>query len=242
MKHIEFIVNNKKLKGTLIFPEKLKDENPAILFIHGWTSVKERSYQYANSLAKLGYISFLFDMRGHGESEGDINITTTKEFLDDVLAAYDYLVNVEGVDKENVSAVGSSYGGYLGTLLTTKRTIKRLVLRVPADYPNEVFNKSKMQTSGNDNPAIFVWRKQTKSPNETFALEAIAKFCGEILIIESGKDNVVPHETIQNYTNAVKDKSKLTHIVIKDAPHSIKEGQLRNEVERILVDWFKKGL
>jgi esterase/lipase len=60
------------------------------------------------------------------------------------------------------------------------------------------------------------------------------------LIIESEKDDSVPHQTILNYVNAVKDKSKLTHILMKGAPHSIKEGKFRDEVERILVDWFKK--
>ncbi len=216
MKHIEFVVDKNKLKGTLICPDIVKDRNSAILFIHGWTSERNRSYQYANSLVKMGYICFLFDMRGHGESEGDINTTTTKEFLADVLAAYDYFMKIEGVDQDNVSVVGSSYGSYLATLLSAKRQVKRLALRVPADYPNDVFNKSKMQTSGNDNPTIFAWRKQIKNTRETFALEAISKFNGDILLIESEKDTVVPHETLQNYSNAVQDKRKLTHIVIKN--------------------------
>ncbi|MBU1472243.1 alpha/beta fold hydrolase [Patescibacteria group bacterium] len=241
MKQIEFLVNNRILKGTLFSSHNIKAKNPAILFIHGWTSERARSYQYANALTKLGYISFLFDMRGHGESEGDINSYTPKEFFADVLAAYDYLAKVENVDKENISVVGSSFGSYLAALLTTKRNVKRLALRVPADYPNENFNKSKIQSSGSSNPKLVLWRKQIKKSPETFALEAIASFDGEILIIESGKDNSVPHQTIQNYINAINDKNKLTHIVMKNAPHSIKEGPFRDEVEKILVDWFKKG-
>ena len=58
MEHIEFVVNGNKLKGTLIFPNKLKNKNPAILFVHGWTSARNRSYQYADSLAKLGIYLF----------------------------------------------------------------------------------------------------------------------------------------------------------------------------------------
>lgn len=151
----------------------------------------------------------------------------------------DYLVKVEGADKENLSAVGSSFGGYLVTLLTRKRNISRLVLRVPAEYPNEDFEKSKMQTSGGEDPAVFAWRNQHKKSNETFSLEAISIFKRKVLVIESEKDDVVPHQVIENYINAMKDKSKLTHIVMKNAPHSIKEGPFRDEVEKILVDWFK---
>jgi uncharacterized protein len=238
MKQVEFLVDGNRLKGTLIFPEKLKKKNPAILFIHGWTSKKERSYQYAKALAKFGFISFMFDMRGHGESEGNINTATIKEFLDDVLAAYDYLVKIKGVDSGNISSVSSSFGCYLASFLSAKRNVKKLVLRVPADYKNEDFNKPKMQTSGSDNPALTVWREKPKNSNETFALEAISHFDGEILIIESEKDDTIPRQTIQNYRNSVKDKNKLTHTIVENAPHSIKDGPFKDRVEKILVDWF----
>ncbi len=242
MKEAEFSADGKKLKGSLFFPKNLKATNPAILFIHGWTSERKRSYQYANGLAKIGYVSFLFDMRGHGESEGDINTATTKEFFDDVLAAYDYLLGVKEVDKENISAVGSSFGGYFAALLTGKRSIRRVVLRAPADYPNEDFNKSKMQSSGDEDPVVYEWRTQPREPGETLALSAIANFTGEVFIIESEKDDIVPHQTIQNYANAVKDKSKLTHKVIKAAPHSIKDGPFKDEIEKALVGWFESKL
>jgi uncharacterized protein len=238
MEQMEFLVDGNRLKGTLVFPEKLKEKNPAILFIHGWTSMKERSYQYARGLAKLGFISFMFDMRGHGESEGDINTATIKELLDDVLAAYDYLIGIKGVDRENISAVSSSFGGYLAALLSAKRNVKRLVLRVLADYPNDAFNSPMMQISSNKS-ANFAWRSKIKNAGETFALEAISNFSGKILIIESGKDATIPHQTIQNYINAVKNKSKLTHIVVENAPHSIKDGPFKDEVEKILTGWFR---
>jgi esterase/lipase len=191
-------------------------------------------------LAKLGYISFLFDMQGHGESEGDINTATTKEFLDDVLAAYDYFMKVEGVDTENVGVVGSSFGGYLGILLSEKRNVKRLALRVPADYPNDAFDKSKMVTSGGDNPVVIAWRAKPKDVHGTYALDALSKFTGDMLIIESEKDIVVPHQSIQNYINVIPDRDRLTHVVMKNAPHSAPAGPFRNIVEHTLVDWFRK--
>lgn len=121
MKDFSFVSDNLKLDGTIFYPSIKKDKYPAILFVHGWTSERKRSFQYAKSLADLGYICLLFDLRGHGTSEGDINKATIKEFVDDVLAAYDYLLKIEVVDKENISAVGSSFGGYLVSLLSTQR-------------------------------------------------------------------------------------------------------------------------
>lgn len=238
MKDIEFIVDGLKLKANLFYPGIIKDKNPGILFIHGWTSEKKRNFQYAEALIKLGYIVMVFDMRGHGISEGNINISTPKEFLKDCVTAYDYFSEVQGVDKENINIVGSSFGSYLGSILTSKRKVNNIVLRVPADYANETFEESKMGNAG-ENPEVFKWRLIPKKYNETFALESLHKFSGNVLIIESEKDTVVPHPIIENYINAVKDKNKLKHVVIKGAPHSIKPGPFKDEITRILVEWFK---
>lgn len=238
MQDFSFTSDNLRLDGTVFYPPDKKNKNPAILFIHGWTSDRKRSFQYAKSLAKLGYVCLLFDLRGHGTSEGNINTTTTKEFAGDVIAAYDYLAELDGVDMENISVVGSSFGGYHVALLTAERKVKRLVMRVPADYPNENFDKSKMETSGGEGPDIVEWRNQPRKPGDTFALDALHNFGGEVLIIEAEKDDVIPHQLIENYINAIADKSKLTHVVMKNAPHSIKEGPFRDEVERILMKWF----
>lgn len=237
MKEIEFTVGGLKLKGNLFYQEKVKEKNPAILFIHGWTSEKRRSFQYAEALIKLGYIVMVFDMRGHGVSEGDINTYTPKQFLKDCTSAYDLLSSIKGVDKENISIVGNSFGSYLGAILSSQRKTNNLVLRVPADYKKESFENLQIKNGGT-NPGVMEWRNIPKESNETLALQAIHSFDGNILIIESEKDTLVPHVTIQNYINAVKNKSKLAHIIMKDAPHSIKPGPFKEEVTRILVNWF----
>ncbi len=239
MQKVSFTVDGQNLVGVLFFPENIQEKNPAILLAQGWTGEKKRSYQYAHALSALGYICMLYDARGHGESEGDINTATISDFLDDMLAAYDILSEIDGVDKENISAVGTSFGSYLIMLLSEKRSLKNIALRAPADYRNEDFDISKMKASGSDNPVVVDWRKQKKDPNSTFALRALSNFAGEVLIIESGNDTIVPHETIENYLNSVKEKSHLTHIVVKDAPHSIGDGEFRDEITKILVEWFK---
>jgi esterase/lipase len=239
MQKISFTVDGKKLAAAIFYPEKPKEKNPAILFVQGWTSKKERSYQYAEALSGLGYICFLFDNLGHGESEGDIQTLTIKEFLEGAIAAYDYFLNVPGVDRNKVSAIGQSFGGYLIALLCGKRDLKNLVLRVPADYKNEDFGKSKFLASGVTTPEVIAWRKQKRKVNESYALTGINNFDGAVLIIESGKDDIVPRETIENYMGAVKNKENLTHVIVKDAPHSIKEGRFRDEITKILVEWFK---
>jgi len=177
-------------------------------------------------------------MRGHGISvSSDIKLgkVPSKDFLDDVLAAFDYCCKLDMVDPDNINVVGSSFGGYLAALLTSHRKIANLVLRAPADYPNENFYKNKPLSTGDK---IMKWRQSPCRFDETFALNAVHKFNGGILIIESGSDNRIPHQVIEDYMNAAHNKKKVTHVFMPDAPHSIKEGPFRDNVEEILVKWF----
>jgi hypothetical protein len=70
-------------------------------------------------------------------------------------------------------------------------------------------------------------------------LEALNNFSGNILVIESEKDELVPHQTIENYLHAVHDVSKLTYTVMKGADHAIHDEKLRAIYDNILTDWFK---
>ncbi|HVZ12710.1 MAG TPA: alpha/beta fold hydrolase [Patescibacteria group bacterium] len=228
-----------KLATTLFVPKDAKEKNPAILFIPGWTGQRVRNIQYAESLVKLGYICFLVDLRGHGESEGDINQVTHEQLFSDVLKAYDHLAKLDGVDPDNISAIGSSMGGYLVAILASKRKLKNIVLRVPANYPRDTFTKL-ARLVGSDNPGVLEWRMEKREPKDTLALESIHNFDGNILILESEFDESVPQPTLHNFRDAVKDPSKLTYHVLKGAPHSIKEGKFRDMVDHEYTDWFSK--
>ena len=239
MQEFSFTHDGHKLDAGIFYPSQKEEKYPAILFVHGWTAERTRSYQYAEALANLGYICFLFDMRGHGSSEGDRNASSSKDFLSDVVAAYDHLTGIKEVDTENISVVGSSFGCYLISLLTKKRVVKNLVLRAPANYPDDVFEVERGSPNREDFN-MMAWRNEKKTAADTYALEAIHSFTGKILLIESELDDQIPHQTIMNYVNAAKDGTKLTHVVMEGAPHSIKQGKFRDQVTQILVDWFRQ--
>ena len=236
MKNIKLTNGGMMMDADIFYPSDMKEGGlyPAILFIHGWTSSRDRSYEYAKSLSELGYICMVFDMRGHGTSEGDRLELSSEDFLSDALVAYDYLVSLPEVDKENIGVNGSSFGGYLAALLVERRKVSNAVLRAPADYPDEEFSTPKKLRNWEN---IIAWRNEPRDSEATSALRSLSTFTGKTLFIESENDERIPHQTIVNYMNALPDKSKVTHIVIKGAPHSIKEGPFRDKVRQILVDW-----
>jgi uncharacterized protein len=141
--------HNQRLKGMLLTPDMHKDNYPAVLFIHGWMSDMQSYVPRAAALANRGYICLIFDLRGHGGSDGKLGDVTAAGSLDDAIAAYDYLASLPEVDKDRIGVVGSSYGGYIATLLTEKRPVSALALRVPAIYSNETFTQPKVQEMRN---------------------------------------------------------------------------------------------
>lgn len=238
MTEVHLVNEGLRLDADVFFPSDMMEgkKYPAILFVHGWTSSRNRSYQYAEALAKLGYVCMVFDMRGHGTSEGDRLDLSSKDFFSDVLVAYDYLVALPEVDPENISANGSSFGGFLVALLASERKLKSIVMRAPADYPNDDFTVPKKLRNWEN---IVEWRGKEKDSSETNALSSLSTFQGKSLFIESENDERIPRQTILNYIKALPDQSKVTHLIMKGAPHSIKEGPFRDQVGQILTDWFK---
>lgn len=77
---------------------------------------------------------------------------------------------------------------------------------------------------------------------ENKALNAISEFMGEILLVESGNDELIPAQTIDNYKNSIYDKNKLTHIIILDADHSLSKPKWNNQFMEILIQWLKKRI
>ncbi|MEK7095788.1 MAG: alpha/beta fold hydrolase [Patescibacteria group bacterium] len=241
MKDVAFKVGNNQLKGSLFYPSPLKDKNPAVLFIHGWTSAQDRYSDQAKNLNDLGVICLTFDLRGHGISDGNINAQSRQNFLDDTLCAYDFLVSDKNVDPNSITIIGSSFGAYLALLLTRHREVKRLILRVPANYLNSNFNEPQIKYS--DKLETLKWRYEVKNPQDTFALAALHNFEGDVLIIESGEDKIISHQTIQNYLDAVKDQSKLDHIVMKGAPHSLSGyPEFKKQFQQITYNWLEAKL
>src|SRR5882757_5251045 len=101
MQEISFEVDGQQLFGSLIYPEKKENTNPAILFLHGWMSKRTRSTSYAQEISEHGYVCLTYDMRSHGESEGDRKVLSRQDYLNDAKAAYDFLKSQAGVDPNN---------------------------------------------------------------------------------------------------------------------------------------------
>lgn len=239
IKEIEFTVGGETLRGRLFTPEVMEPLHPAVLCIHGWQSKQGRGSILVETLANRGFVCMTFDLRGHGASGGDITTLSRKDFLDDVLAAYDVLAATPGVDRGRITVVGSSFGAYLAAIVSSKRNVASLVLRVPANYRDEDFEGPQYTTRTSAGHAE--WKLQVQDSAATVALRAVHAFPGKVLLVESENDEQVPAPVVHSYAKAVLSSSNLTHVVMKGAPHSLSQDEPRQkEYADIVLSWITK--
>jgi pimeloyl-ACP methyl ester carboxylesterase len=227
-------VDGTHVDGTFAVP---RTGVPGILFLHGWTGSQAGDLKRAAKIATLGCVCLTFDLRGHAATEAMRMDITPRENLHDAVAAYDALVNHPMVDRSAIAVVGSSYGAYLGTVLSTFRPVRWMSLRVPALYRDEHWSLAKGRLDRMD---LTYYRNEKVDPEENRALRACARFEGDVLMIESEHDDLVPHSTIANYMTAFRHARSMTYRVITDADHALSEVAHRQAYTALLVDWIRE--
>jgi alpha-beta hydrolase superfamily lysophospholipase len=86
-------------------------QNGAVIIVqHGYKSHRGHVLTEAEIFTRHGYGVFMLDLRGHGNSEGDL-ITFGLLEMQDMEAGYQYLLTRPEVDPERIGIVGNSMGG-----------------------------------------------------------------------------------------------------------------------------------
>jgi len=226
-------VEDEHILGTLITPGTLL---PGVLFVHGWGGDQQQYVSRARELAGLGCACVTFDMRGHAQTQAQFESVSREDSMRDVLAAYDFLAAQHNVDSDSIAVVGSSYGGYLAALLTALRPVKWLALRVPALYKDSQWELPKLKLRGEQD--LEKYRLQPVSPEESKALRACRAFTGDVLLVESEHDAVIPHQVVVNYREACISARSLTYRLIEGADHGLSTETMQNAYTLLLVKWF----
>ena len=138
-----FISDNPRLFGVLYPPEIPNGQ--AVLIVHPFAEEKKSSQrtlvQIAKALSSQGAYVLLFDLRGCGDSEGDMNCAGISEWTDDMASAAEFLRKKSGVSQ--ISVIGLRLGAYLSLLYSAKnRRIDKVILIAPVLDSVEYLRKS----------------------------------------------------------------------------------------------------
>ncbi|MEE5095682.1 alpha/beta fold hydrolase [Pseudomonas alliivorans] len=231
---IEIKVGSQSISGSLVTPcEKF----PGILFVHGWGGSQQRDLARAKNITGLGCVCLTFDLRGHERTEGLRGTVSREQSLADLLAAYDRLVSHPSVDPEAIAVIGTSYGGYLATILSAMRPIKWMALRVPALYWDADWDMPKQEL---DRDRLAHYRRSAVTAADNRALAACKEFRGDVLLIESERDDYVPHATLMSYRTAFELAHSLTYRLVDGADHALSSDISQSVYSSMLTNWISE--
>lgn len=219
--------------GTFVLPGTLI---PGVLFVHGWGGSQAQYLARSHEIAMLGCICLSFDLRGHADTQPQFKTVSRAMNLEDVVTAYDQLVARRDVDPSAIAVVGSSYGAYLAAILTSLRPVRWLSLRAPALYRDANWNDAKSLLQ--ETQSLKAYRSSPVDVNDNQALRACRDYRGDVLLVESEHDDIVPAAVLSSYQRACKDAKSLTYRRLDGADHGLTQEAAQAAYSALLVQWL----
>lgn len=252
-------IKNEQIDGIPVLHVVKKDLHydklPLVIFIHGFTSVKERNLHYAYMLAMSGFRVVLPEALYHGERDQSLDETELySRFWEIVLTTIEevnllkeHYERQELIIPERIGVAGTSMGG-IATLgaLTQYPWIKAAVslMGMPSYEKFSLWQLEQLQRHGVKLPFTDEQVKQQMSALRKYDLSLQPKKLNSrpLLFWHGEKDPMVPYKLTREFFEEVKhdyqdDHEKISFIADPAAGHNVS-----NEGVNAAVDWFKNHL
>lgn len=260
---IQITRDNITLNG-IIFPTKRDNASPTLLLLRGFPGGEADVFGIGGKLQETGIITLVFNYSGTYGSAGKYSMEYT---LNDIKAAFDFLIdsnNVEDyhIDTSKIYLGGYSYGGGMAlSYAANHREIKRVFSIAGTDH-GEFFREyfknkhfAKMidnlfdKLKGPDGPVRFEEGKMPKDItseyvtqiDSTIDLRKCAPLLrGKNILLIAGLDD--PMVTMENhmlplYRALQKKYAENVKFVVLQDDHSFKKS--REKVSEIILNWIK---
>jgi dienelactone hydrolase len=216
----------RRLAGRIFEPSDPGSARRGVLFIHGKAS-SQKGYEDRARLVSdhLDAVCLTFDLSGHGGDAANLAHRSVYDHLEDVIAAYDALVSNGTVGRRRVGVSGASYGGYLAALSTAHRVVRRLILRAPSLVEDIVLPAPRRLRIVPEVATI-----------ELDSLAVLRRYPGDVLVVESERDEVIPASHIAAYLRACPGA---THQIIAGATHALTDPRWDEVFVNAIVEWFR---
>ncbi|MEX0671824.1 MAG: alpha/beta fold hydrolase [Candidatus Babeliales bacterium] len=194
----------------------------AILLVHGYHMTKEQMREFIDFFPQD--IILAIDLRGHGQSEGDV-ISLGYHEQKDVLAAVQYLKTNSTTKDLPLYGLGTSMGS-VALLCAAAQTdaFKGIIIDSPfADFKDQFVRSYKARTTLPDMPFLWLARLFYYWTTDARITDISPISCAEhiktpVLIVHARNDSVTPFEDSERLYHALKGKKELFSVA--NAPHS----------------------
>jgi pimeloyl-ACP methyl ester carboxylesterase len=225
------------LHGYSVFADLYEAPNCAqvVLILIGYESNKSWYGEIASFVGRsLDASVLVLDYSGHGVSPFNLKAVSPAQNLAEVVATYDWLVEVYPDIK--ISVIGASYGSYLAANLRQYRNIDKLVVRVPALYPPD-YLYTKFGDVDLDYVRNIYRNDQALVAQHPLFLNQL-KTKGSTLVVLHEFDEFCPKTTSDAYIKSF----AADHIMARGLKHNLSANETtieqREEYYRKIVEWM----
>jgi len=245
-KEIRFKSDGLELVGELHVPSRDK-VHPALCICHGIPAVPpdptDRGYtMLAQRFCYAGFATLIFNFRGAGRSEGNLDILGWSR---DLQAALDFLYNLKEVDKTRFCLLGFSGGAAVSVYTTAHnpRVSSVVTCACPADFralsqretPLDTIERFRQIGAIRDKdfpPSIEEWEKGFETVSPIKWIDRISP--RPLLLVHGDADELIPLEHAHKLYQKAKEPKELK--IIPGARHKMR---LEKAAMAFVLDWLK---
>jgi len=246
VKEIRLKADGLELVGELHIPSRDKG-HPALCICHGIPAVPpdptNRGYTLlAQRFCHAGFATLIFNFRGAGRSEGNLDILGWSR---DLQAAIDFLYKLEEVDKTRFCLLGFSGGAAVSVYTAAQdlRVSSVVTCACPADFrsltqketPLDTIQRFRQIGSIRDRdfpPSIEEWGKGFETVSPIKWIDKISP--RPLLFVHGDADEVIPLEHAHKLYQKAKEPKELK--IIPGAKHKMR---LEKAAMAFVLDWLK---
>ncbi len=236
------------ITGEIYYPESKHELYPALIICHGIPAAVpvpgDNGYpMLAKKFAAAGFITCIFNFRGCGESEGNLDLLDWTRDLERVIT---FLTGLAGVDQRRISLMGFSGGAAASAYVAARdERVSALVLcACPARFsigglgqsPEGFLDQCRRVGTVRDSgfPAsIDEWAAHFQQVSPLDYIDRIAP--RPLLIIHGDEDETIPPEHAAQLYAGAKDPREL--VMIAGGKHRLR---IDGKAMETALDWLKR--
>ncbi|MBX7149997.1 alpha/beta fold hydrolase [bacterium] len=196
---------------------------PLIVLLHGWESNAQGMLPHAKYLYDHGFNLFLYDARGHGQSD-PIAYMNIIRFTEDAESAVAYLRTRSDVDVENIALFGHSMGGATAIILASRHPEIRALVSSSSFalfklMIRDMLHARRLPYFPFGSLFFLFWKLRFRfNPHEWAPGNIIRKIKIPVLIAHGRKDEFIEFDHFENLWNSAGSTIK-EQIILEEGTH-----------------------
>jgi len=222
-------------------------KRPGVLMMHGLVGSKDQPHRIfvtlADALARVGYISLRFDLRGRGDSEGESIDITPQRDVQDAEAGLAALRQQKDVDPGNLVVLGLSWGGVLAAHLAPQEGVRRVILWSAAPADNDQWEPKLRDYNGRQAADMFgnlIGKEFYDGLRDLTPLAQLKRGRRPVLMVYGTKDEAIRQSRFEQFRNDLEFSDvPLASSVIQGADHAFMSHDAERQAIEKTVEWLK---